>query len=491
MGSASDVLHLLRVYWSLFLGNIVEWYEYAVYGYLEAYFEDNFFQGSSIATWLGFMVTFLARPLGGIVLGITSDMVGRRTAINISIVGMLVGTCGQGLLPSYASGNDTLGLLGVVLLVLLRLLQGLSAAGEIGTISTYITEVGSHKSLGRSISLIAITGNIGFLSAKATVFALESWLGEETMRSWGWRLPFLLALLPGLVAVVGRRGVPESGAFLERRAAKGAGSGKESGGKDAESTGAAPQTAPVKPGGARSRPGIRDIIRSHGCNMAIGICAAASFAIISYGGLVWMQSYLRKQGLPPGGCMLADLCARGTMLALALLVGWLTDVKGVGWVTFCGACLIAVGGLPLFALLAAHPTNLWVVLPVVGLCFGLLAVTAGTVFFLFVAELFPADVRGAAVGLTYNTGISMFGGLAPVIAQASLSAHPLGPGLLLSAGGAVSAAALAAALCLESRGLVKLAHVRPEPYFFNGGVQKKDTTSNPAIPENPESENYA
>merc|ERR1719330_919891 len=113
-----------------------------------------------------------------------------------------------------------MGKVGLVLLVLLRFLQGLSAAGEISTISAYITEVSSHRSLGRCISLIAITANLGFLFSKMVVFGTRELLGEKGMQEWGWRIPFLFALVPALIAIVGRWYLPESEAFLEAQQEK-------------------------------------------------------------------------------------------------------------------------------------------------------------------------------------------------------------------------------------------------------------------------------
>lgn len=463
MSTADDLGYILRVYWSLFLGNIVEWYEFAVYGYLEPYLESCFFRGSAIAAWLGFTVTFLARPLGGMLLGRVGDVLGRRAAVNISIVGMLIGTCGQGLLPTYASGNDTLGLVGIVLLVLLRFLQGVSAAGEISTISTYITEVGPHKSLGRAIALISITCNLGFLLAKAVIFTLNTFLGEGAMQAWGWRAPFVLALLPGLIAVAGRRGLPESEAFLEQqRSAAAGGAAAEEEEKEDPKTATAGASEPLV---ALGPPSMRHIIDAHGHNVLIAIFSSASFAILTYGGFVYLQSYLKKAGLSADGRMLAGLCARGLMILLAIPTGWLVDIKGVGFATFLGACLLAIGGLPLFAWLASSPTDLAVVVTVLGVCYAIIGAIGGSCYFYFMTELFPTPVRSVAVGISYNVGLSLFGGLSPVVAEASLAISPNGPGFLLSAGGCVSAVTVAVGICMQRRGLLRLAHVRPRPYF--------------------------
>ena len=97
MGSAADVAQVLKVYWALLLGNILEWYEFAIYSFLEPYLETQFFHGSAISTWLGFACTFAARPFGGIVLGLLGDLFGRKVSTFLSICGMVIGTVGQGL----------------------------------------------------------------------------------------------------------------------------------------------------------------------------------------------------------------------------------------------------------------------------------------------------------------------------------------------------------------------------------------------------------
>eukprot|EP00913_Durusdinium_trenchii_P020488 g19247.t1 len=134
------------------LGNVLEWYEFAVFSFLEPHFQSHFFQGSAVSAWLGFACTFLARPFGGLALGVIGDLFGRKASTFLSIFGMMVGTVGQGLLPTYQNG-PVWGSLGLTLLVFLRLLQGICTGGEIAAVSTYITEVGPKDSLARSMQL--------------------------------------------------------------------------------------------------------------------------------------------------------------------------------------------------------------------------------------------------------------------------------------------------------------------------------------------------
>ncbi|CAE8583469.1 unnamed protein product [Polarella glacialis] len=464
MGTATDLQQLLRVYWALLLGNMLEWYEFAVYGYLAVYLAQNFFSGSLLATWLGFATTFLARPLGGLFLGSVGDTFGRSASVNISIVGMLVGTVGQGLIPSYlwpVANSTWMGHLGLVLLVLLRILQGLCTGGEISTVSTYITEVGPPKALGRSIAFIAITSNLGLLSARAVVYVMVELLGEEQMMQWGWRIPFLLALLPGLIAMVGRRYLPESEAFLERKAAEQ--EVAESSSDEGSNTGSSadecskPQTSTFSV--------VKVLFRSHPHALLVGIGFTVSYAVFLYGGFVWGHSFLKAHGASEETLLLSGVIARLLQCLMALPVGWLADVRGVGWVTLVGAGAMTVAGVPLWMSLQSNPTDSTVVLVTYGVGYGLLGSLTGTVFYLFVVELFPTALRNMGVGISFNIGFAIFGGFAPFLAQVSLESCWLGPGILYSAGGLVTLVTILWGIRLQRRGILRLAHVRPEPYF--------------------------
>merc|ERR1719422_215771 len=165
------------------------------------------------------------------------------------------------------------------------------------------------------------------------------------------------------------------------------------------------------------------------------------------------------------------------MIALGLPVGWITDIKGVGWTTLFGAALLAVTALPLFFLIDAYATNEVVIVACIGVGFSLVGVICGTVFFLFVAELFPVAVRGAGAGISYNVGFAIFGGLAPILAQASLKLSPLGPGFLLMTAGAITAVTVTVGLTWERQGKMRMAHVRPKPYLGRRGKNCDDSAA--------------
>ncbi|CAE7270377.1 proP, partial [Symbiodinium pilosum] len=211
---AGDMKSFLSLTWPLLLGNMLEWYEFGIYGYVEKEIAENFFDGSSEDAWLGFAITFVARPMGGFLLGYIADNCGRKLSVLISLGGMILATVGQGLLPGKYFGADArhFGLGG---LVCCRVLQGISAGGEIGAVSAYLVEVSPIKTLGMAVCMISVGSQIAWAFASLLVALLSSALTHQQMLEWGWRIPFLLAAIPGIISVVGRKRIPETETFLE------------------------------------------------------------------------------------------------------------------------------------------------------------------------------------------------------------------------------------------------------------------------------------
>eukprot|EP00438_Fugacium_kawagutii_P012087 Skav202406 [mRNA] locus=scaffold815:503422:504891:+ [translate_table: standard] len=453
MGACSDVWQVLKIYWSLLLGNVLEWYEFAVFGFLEPYFQSNFFDGSAPMTWLGFASTFLARPFGGIVLGVLGDLFGRKVSTFLSIFGMLIGTVGQGLVPTYQSG-PTAGAIGVALLVTLRILQGICTGGEIAAVSTYITEVGPKRSLARSMVLIGITCNVGFLLAQfASYLALEI-LGEENMVSWGWRIPFIFALLPGVIAAFGRKCIPETGSFLEAKAAQQSENAPHSAVQDAISK-------------------LKSLFRFHRPALLVGMLSVAAIAVVQYGALAWCYVLLRKEGASSWSLITAGVVARGLAILMAPLAGWLGDIKGVAWIQFLGAMILAVAGIPLFLGMQSHVHSDEAVIVCYGFGYGIILAFTGMVYFLYVVDLFPVEIRNVGVGMSYNIGFCIFGGFAPLICEALHKWAFWAPGCFLACGGIIVASTVLFSLGLQSRGILCLAHIRADPYFEAGPWKSK------------------
>ena len=421
---------------------------------MEVYMERNFFRGSALATWLGFTATFAARPLGGMFIGMLSDTFGRKLAVVITVIGMLTATVGQGLLPTPRRWGDdsALGSTGLCLLFCLRLVQGLCTGGEIASVSTYITEVAGQKSMGRCISCVSISVNVGFVAARAVIWAVQSAVGPEAMMDWGWRWPFLLSAIPGLISVWGRLFcLKESELFEEQH--------------DSDESDKEEAMLEVRDAARKStRRHLKEFACTHYLEVLIGIGGVVSFAVFQYGGMVWANSFLRKHGAPVNVLMLAGICSRLLQIFLAFPVGWLADKYGMALITFAGALVQTCAGLPLFMALQADPhsvTNLFVTYAVgyalIASCF--------TTIFMYCAELFPTAVRNLGVGVSFNVGFGFCGGFAPLVAEAALEWSPYGPGLLLSSAGAVTCVAMLASVGLQRAGKVRLAHIRPRPYF--------------------------
>ena len=206
------------------IGNVLEYYDFGIYGFLASVIARKFFPGTDdvaglLATFAAFGVGFLARPLGGIVLGRMGDLRGRKSALVLTIVLMALGTAGIGCVPSYAQ----IGVAAPVLLVLCRVLQGLSAGGEWGNATAFIVEWSPEGRRGYfgSFSQSSVVG--GLLMSSAVAAVLNSVFSPADIDAWAWRLPFLLgaALLP--IGLWLRRGIEETPRYRAEQAGESTG----------------------------------------------------------------------------------------------------------------------------------------------------------------------------------------------------------------------------------------------------------------------------
>ena len=193
------------------LGNALEWYDFAVYGYVASDLGRVFFPKDvpglqTLAAFGVFAVGYLMRPIGSLVLGPLGDLLGRRLMLSLSIVIMGLSSLLIGLLPTHAQ----IGMAAGTLLVLLRMLQGFSVGAEFTGSITYATEAAARGRAGTLSSLAVAGGLLGFSLGSLTA-ALIGWiLGPAAMASWGWRLPFLLGAAVAVVGLWMRRGMPET-----------------------------------------------------------------------------------------------------------------------------------------------------------------------------------------------------------------------------------------------------------------------------------------
>src|SRR5215475_5241121 len=196
------------------IGNVLEWYDFAVYGYVAAIIGRNFFPGKDpvtelLAAFLTFGLGFAARPIGGIVIGRLGDTHGRKTALMLTIFLMAVGTFLIGLLPTYAS----IGFAAPALLLLARLMQGFSTGGEWGGSTAFIVEWAPKGRRGLFGSFQQMSVVAGLLLGSAFAALLNTILTPAQMGDWGWRIPFLVGGLLGPIGIYMRRTIEETPAY--------------------------------------------------------------------------------------------------------------------------------------------------------------------------------------------------------------------------------------------------------------------------------------
>ena len=388
------------------VGNAVEWFDFAVYGYLAAtlgalFFPSNNPTASLLASFAVFGAAFFVRPLGGFVFGPLGDRIGRQPTLAFVIILMSVATFAMGLLPTYA----VIGIWAPLLLVILRLLQGFSAGGEFGGASTFLAEYSPDERRGFLVSWIEFSAVGGFLLGSATVLVLTTGLGEDAMSSWGWRIPFLLAGPLGAV-----------GLYIRLRL---------------EDT---PEFRALESVGEVSRSPLRETI----VQQWKAILQVAGLVIIQNAGfyivLVYMPTYFSQElGFTNRGSSLSTVITLLAAMALIPPLGALSDRVGRKPVLAASCVGFALLSYPLFLLM--QQVSLFAsVLAHVALG-ALLAIFLSTTI-AALTELFPTRVRYGGFSIGYNISVAIFGGAAPFLATwlISVTGNPLSPAFYLVAG---------------------------------------------------------
>ncbi|ANA35194.1 Alpha-ketoglutarate permease [Ralstonia mannitolilytica] len=381
----ADVRRRLRSIFSGSVGNLVEWYDWYVYSAFALYFAKAFFpKGDQTAQLLNtaavFAVGFLARPVGGWLMGIYADRYGRKRALFFSVVLMCLGSLIIALTPSYA----TIGVAAPVLLVLARLLQGLSVGGEYGTSATYLSEVANKENRGFYSSFQYVTLIAGQLTALALLIVLQQFvLSPAQLEAWGWRIPFFIGALCALVAMRMRSHMEETESFTAAKQNKKRGTLAE--------------------------------LAKHPRAVAtvVGLTLGGTVAFYTYS--IYMQKFLANTvGLTKDK---ATLVSGATLLLFAILqpiVGGLSDRIGRRPILIAFGVLGTLFTVPIMTGIS-QTTNVWMAF---FLIMAALVIVSGytSINAVVKAELFPAEVRALGVGLPYALTVSIFGGTAEYIA---------------------------------------------------------------------------
>lgn len=372
------------------VGNFIEWYEFGVYGYFATIIAANFFtaEGSSdlealVKTYASFAIAFFFRPVGAWLFGRLGDRFGRRPVLVLVLLVMALGTALIGVLPT----RETVGAAAPWLLTLVRIVQGLSAGGEFGGAVSLMTEHAPPRQRGRYGSWQSFTVALGLLAGAGTAAVLATALSEDALHAWGWRIPFLLALPLGLVALWVRLRVEESPVFREVTEAE--------------------QLAPPRD--------ARPATHSTGPAILLGIARLMGWAAAGYTFLVVMPTYLQVAlGATFKESLIAGVVANAGFAASILPAGVLSDRFGRKPVMLVGALSIAVLALPMLNILQDAGTSTAARFGVVfaaGAIVGLMAGPGPAML----SEMFHTRVRYTGLGLSYSLSNAVFAGSAGLI----------------------------------------------------------------------------
>ncbi|MDZ4057429.1 MAG: MFS transporter [Polynucleobacter sp.] len=196
------------------IGNFVEWFDFAIYGYFAAVIGRVFFPSAEpgialLSSLAVFAVGFVSRPLGALIFGPLGDRYGRKPVLAITIAGMGLVTALIGLLPGYAS----IGIAAPILLVILRFLQGMMVGGEWSSAGIFIVESAPRDHRAVAASLVTCTAGFAYVAGTSTAVALSATVSDDAMISWGWRLPFLASVVLAAIGLYIRRELDETPVF--------------------------------------------------------------------------------------------------------------------------------------------------------------------------------------------------------------------------------------------------------------------------------------
>jgi MHS family proline/betaine transporter-like MFS transporter len=387
------------------IGNVLEWYDFGLFGFFAPVISQLFFPShdelaSLVGTYGVYATGFLMRPLGGVVFGYIGDRMGRKRALELSVLLMAVPTTLMALLPTYAQA----GVGAALLLTLFRLLQGLSVGGEyIGSMS-FLSE---HAPPGRRAFLGSFSSSsviLGSLLGSGVAALLTGLLTEADLLAWGWRLPFLGGIVIGLVGLWLRSGVDESPSFLAAR---------------------------LK-GGLADNP-IKSAMRQNLGPIAVTLGLTGISAVGFYLPFVWLPTWLARINQPPldqSKALTASTIALVALLILTPLTALLADRVGKKPMFLASAIGYAVLTYPLFLLLK---TGTYSAAVLAGLVFAACNSLYSGCMAATMVELFPTRTRYSGVAIGYNTGQAILGGTAPLIATGliGLSGNNLLPAVYL------------------------------------------------------------
>ena len=388
-----------RVIVAASVGNVIEWYDFYIFGSLAAVLSVKFFEQSHpvaalLSTIALFTAGFLIRPLGAFLFGWMGDRVGRKYTFLVTLSGMGLGTGAIGLIPTY----ESIGLTAAFLLFGLRMIQGLCLGGEYGGAITYVAEHVPDESRGYYTGWLQTSPTLGIVVSLAVIIATRTYFGNKAFDEWAWRIPFLVSFLLVAIAIYIRLQLQETPIFAE-----------------------------IKAKGQMTRNPWREAFLSANIKyVGIATIVLIGQGVVWYSGQFWALYFL-QQVSKVDALTSAYIVGAALLIATPSLIffGWLSDQIGRKPVILGGMLLAAITYYPLYLWLGTvtkpgninYPIAIFIIFILV--CYvGMVYGPVGA----FLAEYFPGRIRYTSVSVPYHIGNGWGGGLVPFITSAAFAA---------------------------------------------------------------------
>ena len=381
-------------------GNVIEWYDFYIFGSLAAILSVKFFEKSHpvaalLSTIALFTAGFLVRPLGAFLFGWLGDVVGRKYTFIMTLVGMALGTGAIGLIPTF----DQIGLAAAFILFGLRMIQGLCLGGQYGGAITYVAEHVSDERRGYYTGWLQTSPTLGIVLSLLVIIAARTYFGTDAFNAWAWRIPFLFSFLLVFIAFYMRIQFQESPVYAE-----------------------------IKAKGETSKNPWREAF-GNPANLkyvVIATIVVLGQGVVWYSGQFWALYFL-QQVSKVDSLTTAYIVGAGLIIGTPTLVlfGWLSDIIGRKPVILGGMFLAAVTYYPLYAWLGSVTQPGHINMPIAILIVAILVAYVGMVYGpigAFLAEFFPSRIRYTSVSVPYHIGNGWGGGLVPFITTAAYQA---------------------------------------------------------------------
>lgn len=367
------------------IGNGLEWYDFALYGYFAPILGKLFFPGNDpyvqlISTYGIFAMGFLMRPLGGILFGALGDRFGRKFALTLSLLMMAVPTACIGLLPTYAS----IGIWAPILLAVVRMLQGLALAGQFTGSITFIVEHAPIHKRGAAGGTTILSLCAGMLLGSGAATLMAELLPQAALEDWGWRVPFLLGIVIAFVGFYIRKHTEES-----------------------------PHYEKAKGEGRLSKQPVRETLRRHWGEVLRGIGIYLSVTVPFYTLTVFLNGFITDiLHRPAKDALLISTFSMVLLMLLVVPTAALTDKWGRKRVMMATCVAYFILAYPIFWLMTQEGfVSVFAGEMLLTIIVGFYVGAAPTVF----VELFPTAVRYTGMSISYNIAAALFGGTAPMV----------------------------------------------------------------------------